>query len=99
MKNTRDNYDNLSPHSSSDSECTCSRSQVIGERLEGMMSPEGLGILAKHIPSLRLVVNVPALSDTITIEVNEATMHTLFGTLLQVLSSKRSPILFFIDDL
>jgi len=97
MKNTRDTYDHLSPHSSSDSECTCSRSQVIGERLEGMMSPEGLGILAKHIPSLRLVVNVPALSDTI--EVNEAIMHTLFGTLLQVLSSKRTPILFFIDDL
>jgi len=87
-----------SPSSSDSESCICSEAQEIRQRLESIICHEGLAILAKHIPSLRLVAkNVPPLSDII--KVNEAIIHTLFGQLMQVLSSKRTPILFFIDDL
>mmetsp|Transcript_11470 Transcript_11470/g.24449 ORF Transcript_11470/g.24449 Transcript_11470/m.24449 type:complete len:1640 (+) Transcript_11470:109-5028(+) len=87
----------LTPPSSSNLECSCSGSNDTRERLESIICPEGLAILAKHIPSLRLAVNVPSLSESI--KVNEAIIHFLFGQLLQTLSSRRTPILFFIDDL
>mmetsp|Transcript_20431 Transcript_20431/g.44255 ORF Transcript_20431/g.44255 Transcript_20431/m.44255 type:complete len:1572 (-) Transcript_20431:548-5263(-) len=87
-----------SPFPSDSESCICAEAQEIRQRLESIICPEGLAILAKHIPSLRLVAkNVPLLSKIM--EVNEAIIHTLFGQLMQVLSSKRTPILFFIDDL
>jgi predicted ATPase len=71
--------------------------QELRARLKITIDPEGLGILADHIPSLRLVVDI-ALPLTTT-AVNEAMMAYLLRKLLEVLSSKRTPILFFFDDL
>ena len=79
-------------------ECSCPGSQDIRERLTKILSNEELGILAKHIPSLRLILrgNLPPSN---TIEVKPGMMHILFGKLLQVLSSKTNPVIFFVDDL
>jgi len=71
--------------------------QEICQRIKRIISLEGLGILDKHIPALSLVLDVTL--PTGTVEVNETTMASLFRKLLQAISSGRTPILFFIDDL
>ncbi len=78
--------------------CHIERKQDLCQRIESMINSDGLGILAKHIPSLQLVLDVSGPSSD-TKELNEAMMASLFGKLLQVLSSPTTPIVFFIDDL
>ena len=73
-------------------------SRELRQRLHSVLSLEELGILAKHVPSLSLVMNRDLPSSHIVKE-NEVIMHTLFGKLLQALSSKGAPVIFFVDDL
>lgn len=82
--------------------CIEEEMQDMRRRLGNMVSPDGLlvdslGVLAKHIPSLRLVANVPQ-SGT-SVDLNETLMAEMFGDLLRVLSSGATPVLFFMDDL
>ena len=71
--------------------------QELRAQLKSTIDLEGLGILVDHIPSLRLVMDMAM--PTVTSSVNEFMMAHFFGKLLQVLSSKRTPIIFFFDDL
>jgi predicted ATPase len=73
------------------------RSQQLHDRLTSFISPEGLDILATYIPSLRCLMDLalPAVMP----DVNESLMTALFGALLHVISSEKSPIMFFVDDL
>ncbi len=70
--------------------------QELRASIKCTMDPEGLGMLADHIPSLRLVIDMALPSVT---GANETMMAYLFGKLLQVLSSNKSPVLLFFDDL
>ena len=54
-------------------------------------------MLAKHIPSLKLLLDVVLPSDSPGI--NESMMASLFRDLIRALSSKQAPVLFFLDDL
>ena len=54
-------------------------------------------MLAKYIPSLKLLMDVVSPLDAP--ELNESMTSSLFCKLLQALSSKQTPILFFLDDL
>ena len=93
--------DDISPPSAI-SERPCLGPQVslqeIHKCLERIVGHDGLAILAKHIPSIRLVFNMP-LPENSGMEVNETMIHTLFGQLLQALSSGGTPIILFCDDL
>ena len=72
-------------------------SKEMCQRLKEIICPEGLRILAKHIPSLHLILDIEL--PSVTGEVKENMMISLFRKLLTVISSKRNPVLFFIDDL
>ena len=73
------------------------RAQQLHDRLTNMISPEGLNTLAMYIPSLRslLDLNLP----TVIPDVNEVLIAALFCALLHAISSKDTPIIFFLDDL
>ena len=73
------------------------KSQELCTRLKSGLGLQGLGILAMHLPSLRLVLDVEL--PVYTPEVNDSTNLSLFGTLLQALASNGNPILFFIENL
>ena len=75
--------------------------QELCARLKSKIFVQGLGILAKHIPSLRRILDVtlPSEDTPDSPGLNEAFVASLFRKLLQALSSKRTPILLFIDDL
>jgi predicted ATPase len=78
--------------------CSCSgRSENVRARLRSMIFPQGLGMLARHIPSLKLLLGVVPPSNSPGL--NESMMASLFSKLLHAISSKQAPILFFLDDL
>eukprot|EP00970_Alexandrium_tamarense_P009155 scaffold1803_cov195-Alexandrium_tamarense.AAC.31 len=80
------------------------RNQKICERLDNM-TPEGLTILYKHIPSLKKhVKNKSDINDTNkdtlpSSKVSKERMHCLFGQLLGAISGGDQAVLFFLDDL
>lgn len=79
-------------------DCSCpGSSQNVRNRIKSLISSEGLGILAMHIPSFSRAMDVAI--PLVTPDKNGTMMAELFGTLLQAISSKDSPILFLIDDL
>jgi predicted ATPase len=86
------------PSSRASMKCSCSgRLEHVRARLKSMIFPQGLGMLARHIPSLKLLLGVVPPSNSPGL--NESMMASLFSKLLQALSSKQAPILFFLDDL
>ena len=62
-----------------------------------MIFPQGLGILARYIPSLRILLDVGSPVDLAGL--NQTMMASLLCKLLQSLSSEHAPVLFFLDDL
>ncbi|KAL7430231.1 hypothetical protein ACHAXH_004516 [Discostella pseudostelligera] len=78
------------------SHCSC-RSQQLHDRLTSLISPEDLEILAMYIPSLRRFLDLALVA--VPPDVNETLMASLFGALLLAMSSKDTPIFFFLDDL
>ena len=79
-----------------DSSCT-GGCKMLRNRLNDLICPEGLEILAMHIPSLALLMDL--VLPVVMPDVNETLMAVLFGALLQAMSSSDTPIIFFIDDL
>ncbi len=71
--------------------------QQLQTRLRLFIRPEGLEILAIHIPSLRILMGMTL--PLVLPDVNTAIMTELFSRLLNAMSSERNPIFFFIDDL
>lgn len=73
------------------------RAQQLYERISSLISPEDLSTLAMHIPSLQRLLD---LKLPVVMPVgNETLMAALFRALLHAISSKDSPIIFFLDDL
>ena len=54
-------------------------------------------MLAKHIPSLKLLLDVVSPSESPGL--NESMMASLFRDMIRTVSSKQAPVLFFLDDL
>ena len=80
-------------------ECSCSGRSIaeLCAHIQKKICSQGLGMLAKHIPSLKLLLDVVLPSDSPGI--NESMMASLFRDLIRALSSKQAPVLFFLDDL
>jgi len=78
------------------SHCSC-RSQQLRDRLTSLISLKDLQILAMYIPSLRRFLDLALVA--VPPDVNETLMASLFGALLLAMSSKDTPIFFFVDDL
>ncbi|KAL7427037.1 hypothetical protein ACHAXH_001319 [Discostella pseudostelligera] len=74
--------------------CGCHK---LHTRIRRFIRPDGLEILALHIPSLRNIMGV-ALPVEMP-DINTAIMTELFSNLLKAISSEESPVFFFIDDL
>lgn len=92
-------YNSAIASSNSSMDCSCAgiSHQDLCARIRRMIFPQGLGMLAKHIPSLNLLFDVaPPLESP---GLNESMMTSLFRNLIRALSSKQAPVLFFVDDL